>query len=66
MFFQSYRYTAQHVIQGLQTEQLDDSCVENEAQLHDYEFIPNCFAGIENFESNTDSGEAEQALLMFR
>ena len=55
-------YTVQQVFQQLQTDQLDDSCDENEeTELQDKEFIPNCCAGVESCDSDTDSGEDEQS-----
>ena len=55
-------YTVQQVLQGLQTDQLDDSCDEDEeTELQDKEFVPNCFAGVESCDSDTDSGEDEQS-----
>ena len=55
-------YTVQQVLQRLQTDQLDDSCDENEeTELQDKEFVPNCCAGVESCDSDTDSGEDEQS-----
>ena len=55
-------YTVQQVLQRLQTDQLDDSCDENEeTELQDNEFVPNCYAGVESCDSDTDSGEDEQS-----
>ena len=55
-------YTVQQVLQRLQTDQLDDSCDENEeTELQDKEFVPNCCAGAESCDSDTDSGEDEQS-----
>ena len=55
-------YTVQQVLQRLQIDQLDDSCDENEeTQLQDKEFVPNCCAGVESCDSDTDSGEDEQS-----
>ena len=55
-------YTVQQVLQRLQTDQLDDSCDENEeTELQDKEFDPNCCAGVESCDSDTDSGEDEQS-----
>ena len=55
-------YTVQQVLQQLQTDQLDNSCDENEeTELQDKEFVPNCCAGVESRDSNTDSGEDEQS-----
>ena len=55
-------YTVQQVLQRLQTDQLDDSCDENEeTELQDKEFIPNCCAGVESCDSDTYSGEDEQS-----
>ena len=54
-------YTVQQVLQWLQTDQLDDSGDENEeTKLQDKEFVPNCCAGVESCDSDTDSGEDEQ------
>ena len=45
-------YTVQQVLQRLQTDQLDDSCDENEeTELQDKEFVPNCCAGVESCDS---------------
>ena len=55
-------YTVQQVLQRLQTDQLDDSCDENEeTELQDKEFVLNCCAGVESCDSDTDSGEDEQS-----
>ena len=54
-------YTVQQVLQ-LQTDQLDDSCDENEeTELQDKEFVPNCCAGVESCDSDIDSNEDEQS-----
>ena len=54
-------YTVQQVLQRLQTDQLDDSCDENEdTELQDEAFIPNCYTGVESCDSNTDSGKDKQ------
>ena len=54
-------YTVQQVFQRLQTNQLDDSCDENEeTELQDKEFVRNC-AGVESCDSDNDSGENEQS-----
>ena len=50
-------YTVECVLQRLQTDQLDDSCDENEeTELQDKEFVPNCCAGVESCGNDTDSG----------
>ena len=55
-------YTVQQVLQGLQTDQLDDSGDENEeTELQDKEFVSNCCAGVESCDNDTDSGEDEQS-----
>ena len=55
-------YTVQQVLQRLQTDQLDDSCDENEeTELQDKEFVPNFCAGVESGDSDTDSGEDDQS-----
>ena len=55
-------YTVQQVLQRLQTDQLDDSYDENEeTELQDKDFVPNCCAGFESCDSDTDSGEDEQS-----
>ena len=55
-------HTFQQVLQRLQTDQRDDSCEENEkTELQDEEFVPNCCAGVESCDSDTDSGEDEQS-----
>ena len=55
-------YTVQQVLQRLQTDQLDDSCDENEeTQLQDKEFVPNCCAGVESCDNDIDSGEDKQS-----
>ena len=54
--------TVQQVLQRLQTDQLDDSCDGNEeTELQDKEFVPNCCAGLESCDSDTDSGEDKQS-----
>ena len=59
-------YAVQQVLHELQTDQLYDSFDENEeAELQNEEFIPNCNAGVESFDSDTDSGEDEQVLQLF-
>ena len=58
----SNNYTVQQVLQRLQTDQLDDSCDENEeTKLQDKEFVLNCCAGVKSCDSDTDSGEDEQS-----
>ena len=55
-------HTVQQVLQRLQTDQLDDSCDENEeTELQDKAFVPNCCAGVESCDSDTDSGEDKQS-----
>ena len=55
-------YTVPQVLQRLQTDQLDDSCDENEeTELRDKEFVSNCSAGVESCDSDTDSGEDKQS-----
>ena len=55
-------YTLQQVLQWLQTDQLDDSCDENEeTELQDKEFVPNCCAGIKSCDSDTDSSKDKQS-----
>ena len=55
-------YTVQQVLRRLQTDQLDDSWDENEeTELQDKEFVPNCCAGVESCDSDTDSREDEQS-----
>ena len=55
-------YTVQQVLQRLQTDQLDDSCDENEkTELQDKEFVCNCYAGVKSCDSDTDSGEDDQS-----
>ena len=55
-------YTVQQRLQRLHTDQPDDSCDENEeTELQDKEFVPNCCAGFESCDSDTDSGEDEQS-----
>ena len=55
-------YAVQQALQRLQTDQLDYSCDENEeTELQDKEFVPNCCAGVESCDSDTDRGEDEQS-----
>ena len=55
-------YTVQQVLQRLQTDQLDDSCDENEeTELQDKEFVSNCCGGAESCDSDTYSSEDEQS-----
>ena len=55
-------YTVQQVLQRLQTDQLDDSCDKNEeTELQDKEFVPNCCAGVESCDNDTGRGEDEQS-----
>ena len=55
-------YTVQQVLRRLQTDQLDDSCDENEeTELQDKELVPNCCDGVESWDSDTNSGEDEQS-----
>ena len=51
-------YSEQQVLQRLRTDQLDDSCdEEEEIDLQDEDFIPTCVAAGELSDSNTNSGE---------
>ena len=53
-------YTVQQILQRLQTDQFDDSCDEDEeTELQDKNLIPTRNAGVESFESYTDSSEDE-------
>ena len=55
-------YTVQQVLQRLQTDQLDNSCDENEeTELQDKEFVPNCCAGVESCDSDTYSSVDEKS-----
>ena len=55
-------HTVQQVLQRLQTDHFDDCCDENEeTELQDKEFVPNCCAGVKSCDSDTDSGEDEQS-----
>ena len=51
-------YSVQQVLQWLRTDQLDDSCDEEEEnELQDEDFIPTCVAAGELSDSDTDSDE---------
>ena len=51
-------YSVQQVLQQLRTDQLDDSCdEEEEIDLQDEDFIPTCVAAGELSDSDTDSDE---------
>ena len=55
-------YTVQQVLQRLQTDQLDDSCDEDEeTELQDNKFVSTCCTGVESCDSDSDSGEDEQS-----
>ena len=54
-------YTVQQVLQRLQTDQLNDSCDENEeTELQGKEFVRNC-AGVESCDSDNASGKEGQS-----
>ena len=49
-------YTVQQVLQQLRTNQFNDSCDEDEeTDLQDENLVSTCNAGVESFDSDTDS-----------
>ena len=59
-------YTVECVLQRLQTDQLDDSCDENEqTELQDKKFVSNCCASVKVMTVIPTAVKTNKALLLF-